>query len=35
MVKNEAGSTIIMTTEKVKCNEVDFHVGNEIIDSLT
>jgi hypothetical protein len=34
MVKKEAGSTIIMTTEKVKCNEVDPQVGNEIIDSL-
>ena len=35
LVKKEAGSTIILTTKKVKCNEVDFHVGNEIIDSLT
>lgn len=35
MVKKEAGRAILLTTEKVKCNEVDFHVGIEIIDSLT
>jgi hypothetical protein len=35
MVKKEFTSTIILTTEKVKRNEVDFHVGNEIIDSLS
>lgn len=35
LVKKEAGSTIILTTEKVKCTEVDPQIGNEIIDSLT
>jgi hypothetical protein len=35
LVKKEVRSTIILTTEKVKCNEMDFHAGNEIIDSLT
>jgi hypothetical protein len=34
MVKKEFTSTIILTTEKVNCNEVDLHVGNEIIDGL-
>jgi hypothetical protein len=35
MVKKEVRSTIKLTTEKVKCNEVAFPVGAEIIDSLT
>jgi hypothetical protein len=35
LVKKEAGSSIILTIEKVKCNEVDPQIGNEIIDSLT
>lgn len=34
LVKKEVNSTISLTTEQVKSNEVDFHVGNEIIDSL-
>lgn len=33
--KKEVGQTIELTTQKVQCNEVDFHVGNKIIDSLT
>jgi hypothetical protein len=35
MIKKEVRRTIKVTTEKVKCNDVDFQVGNEIIDSLT
>ena len=35
LVKKEVTSAIILTTEKVKFNEVDYHVGNKIIDSLT
>ncbi|MBO9199404.1 MULTISPECIES: hypothetical protein [Niastella] len=35
MMKKEIRYTIKQTTEKVKCNEVDFQVANEIIDSLT
>lgn len=35
LVKKEVTSTIILTTEKVNCNEVDFHVGNKIVDTLT
>ena len=35
LVKKEVRRTIKLTTEKVKCNEVNLHVGNEIIDSLT
>jgi hypothetical protein len=35
LVKKEVRRTIVLTTEKVKRNEVDFQVGNEIIDSLT
>jgi hypothetical protein len=35
LVKKEAESSIILTTEKVKLNEVDFHVGKKIVDTLT
>jgi hypothetical protein len=35
LIKKEVCRTIKLTTEEVKCNEVDFHVGNNIIDSLT
>ena len=35
LVKKEVRRSIILTTEKMKCNEVDFHAGNEVIDSLT
>ena len=35
LVKKETRGAIILTTEKVKRNEVDVHVGNEIIGSLT
>ncbi|MFL5748102.1 MAG: hypothetical protein ACJ751_25735 [Niastella sp.] len=35
LVKEQVTSSIKLTTEKVKRNEVDAHVGNEIIDSLT
>jgi len=35
LVKKETRATMIATTEKVKRNEVDVHVGNEIIKSLT
>ena len=35
LVKKEVTSSIILTNEKVKRKEVELHVGNEIIDSLT
>jgi outer membrane protein OmpA-like peptidoglycan-associated protein len=35
LTKKEVTSSIILTNEKVKRNEVELHVGNEIIDSLT
>lgn len=34
LVKKEVHRTTVLTTEKVKCNEVDFQIGNEIIYSL-
>lgn len=35
LTKKEVTNSIILTKEKVKRNEVELHVGNEIIDSLT
>ena len=35
LAKKEVRYTIELTTQKVQCNEVDFHIGNKIIDSLT
>lgn len=34
-IKKEVRGTIILTTKKVKCNEVDHYVGNKIIAGLT
>lgn len=34
-VKKEVESAIILTTEKMKRNELDFHIGNKIVDTLT
>lgn len=35
LINKEARGVIKLTSKKVKCNEIDFHVGNNIIDSLT